>query len=96
MAAPRKSVTLVYDGTEPAHRALAHAAELVGRGGTLTVINVISVKRVSSRLQTVSDEERATQDHLLAEADRLLAVESTRTSSVLPVIQQRRSSPQLR
>ena len=63
---------VAYDGSEPARRALGHAAELVGRGGTLTVINVVSVQRVSSRLETVSEHERTTQDHLLLEAATLL------------------------
>ena len=44
-----------YDGSEAARRALVHAAELVGRGATLGVINVITTQAVSSRLETVRD-----------------------------------------
>lgn len=39
----------------------------------MTVINVISAQSVSSRLGTVSDNERTTQDHLLRGAENLLA-----------------------
>jgi nucleotide-binding universal stress UspA family protein len=69
---PKQSLIVGYDGSEPARRALEHAADLVGRGAILTVINVISVQSLSSRLQTVSDNERAKQDRLLLEAEMLL------------------------
>jgi nucleotide-binding universal stress UspA family protein len=72
MGSPNQSLIVAYDGSEPARRALEHAADLVGRGATLTVINVISVQSVSSRLETVSEHERARQDRLLLEAERLL------------------------
>jgi len=61
-----------YDGSEAARRALVHAAELVGRGGTLGVINVITTQAVSSRLETVRDGERGQQRKLLQEAKMLL------------------------
>ena len=61
-----------YDGSAPAKRALEHAAELVGRRGSVSVINVIKAQSVSSRLVTLTDKERAAQDRLLAESERKL------------------------
>jgi Transcriptional regulatory protein, C terminal len=69
-----------YNGSDPAQRAIEHAAGLVGKGGTLTVINVISAQSVSSRLETVSDNERATQDHVIQDAERLGAPASAASS----------------
>jgi nucleotide-binding universal stress UspA family protein len=61
-----------YDGSETARRALVHAAELVGRGGTLDVINVITVQPVSARIENLSDRERRRQKKLLQEANMVL------------------------
>ena len=61
-----------YDGSEAARRALVHAAELVGRGGTVDVINVITAPPVSARIETLSDRERSRQRKLLQEAKVLL------------------------
>jgi nucleotide-binding universal stress UspA family protein len=61
-----------YDGSEAARRALVHAAELVGRGGTVDVINVITAQPVSARIETLSDRERSRQRKLLQEAKLLL------------------------
>ena len=66
-------VLVAYDGSSSARRALSHAADLVGDGGRLTVINVIPEQSVSSRLETVSDARRARQERLLREAVALLA-----------------------
>jgi nucleotide-binding universal stress UspA family protein len=73
MATARPTVIVGYDGSEPAQRALEHAAELVGRRGSVSVINVIKAQSVSSRLVTLTDNERATQDRLLRESERVLA-----------------------
>ena len=59
---------LAYDASPVAKRALRHAAMLVGRGGKVAVINVIPVQSVSSRLETVTDEERSRQTSILREA----------------------------
>jgi nucleotide-binding universal stress UspA family protein len=59
---------LAYDGSTAAKRALEHAAKLVGRGGDLAVINVIPSQSISSRLETVSEEERSRQEEILDEA----------------------------
>jgi nucleotide-binding universal stress UspA family protein len=67
------SVIVAYDGSELAHRALEHASDLVGPGGTVSVINVIRVQSVSSRLENVSEQQRAVQNHLLLEAESFLA-----------------------
>jgi nucleotide-binding universal stress UspA family protein len=59
---------LAYDGSPAAKRALQHAADLLGPGGELAVINVIQAQSVSSRLETVTDEERGRQGRILREA----------------------------
>jgi nucleotide-binding universal stress UspA family protein len=64
---------LAYDGSAAAKRALEHAARLAGRGGDLAVINVIPSQSISSRLQTVSEEERSRQEEILDEAKAELA-----------------------
>src|SRR5262245_37317916 len=70
----RKALILVaYDGSPEARRALLHAADLVGAGGRLTVVNVISTQSVSARLETVSDQERERQERVLADARSLLS-----------------------
>jgi nucleotide-binding universal stress UspA family protein len=68
-----RAVIVAYDGSEIAHRALDHASDLVGPGGTVSIINVIRTQSISSRLETVSERQRAAQDHLLLEAERVLA-----------------------
>jgi nucleotide-binding universal stress UspA family protein len=73
MAGSESSVLVAYDGSDVARRALEHAAGLVGAGGVVSVINVVEAQSVSSRLVTVSDAQRARQDELLDEAERLLA-----------------------
>jgi nucleotide-binding universal stress UspA family protein len=72
MATARPIVLVGYDGSEPAQRALEHAAGLVGRRGSVSVINVIKAQSVSSRWVTVTDKERADQDRLLRESERVL------------------------
>jgi nucleotide-binding universal stress UspA family protein len=61
-----------YDGSEAARRALVHAAELVGHGGTVDVINVITAQPVSARIETLGDRERNRQRKLLQEAKAVL------------------------
>jgi nucleotide-binding universal stress UspA family protein len=72
MAAARPVVLVGYDGSAPAQRALEHAAELAGRSGTVSVINVIKAQSLSSRLVTLTDRERATQERLLRESQQVL------------------------
>jgi nucleotide-binding universal stress UspA family protein len=72
MATGRPTVIVGYDGSGPAQRALEHAAELVGRNGTVSVIHVIKAQSVSSRLVTLTDKERAAQGRLLRESERAL------------------------
>ena len=62
--------------------ALEHAAGLVGAGGTVSVINVVEAQAISSRLATVSDAQRARQDALLGEAERLLARRNVRANLI--------------
>jgi nucleotide-binding universal stress UspA family protein len=61
-------VLLAYDGSAVAKRALQHAATLVEQGRELAVINVIPAQSISSRLETVTDDERGRQARILREA----------------------------
>ena len=78
-------ILVAYDGSQSSRRALLQAAELVGRGGTVGVINVITTQAVSSRLETVDDGERVRQRRLLQEARMLLAEHGVETSTVKAV-----------
>jgi len=75
-------VIVAYDGSDAARRALEHAAALVGQGGTLSVVNVVDVQSVGSRLQTVSDRQRATQERLLDDAEHLLRARGVEAQSI--------------
>jgi nucleotide-binding universal stress UspA family protein len=61
-----------FDGSDASRRALVHAAELVGRGGNLDVINVIGSQPVSARVGSLVDGERKHQQKVLHEAKALL------------------------
>jgi nucleotide-binding universal stress UspA family protein len=61
-----------FDGSDASKRALVHAAELVGRGGNLDVINVIGSQPVSARVGSLLDGERRRQRKMLNEAQTLL------------------------
>jgi nucleotide-binding universal stress UspA family protein len=61
-----------YDGSDASRRALVHAAELVGRGGNLDVINVIGSQPVSARVGSLVDGEKKHQQKVLHEAKALL------------------------
>jgi nucleotide-binding universal stress UspA family protein len=78
-------ILVAYDGSETARRALVHAAELVGRGGTVDVINVITVQPVSARMETLTDRERNRQRKLLQEAKAILSEWDVRMSPVKAV-----------
>ena len=71
-----------YDGSDVSRRALVHAAELVGRGGEVDVINVISAQPVSARVDTLGDGERRRQRNLLREARSLLREWDVRMGAV--------------
>lgn len=71
MGAP--AVMVAYEGSPAGRRALVHAAEIVGRSGTVTVVNVIPAQSVSSRLETVSDAQLKKQRDVLDEARSILA-----------------------
>ena len=74
-----------YDGSDVSRRALVHAAELVGRGGEVHVINVIAAQPVSSRVDALGDGERRRQRNLLAEARSLLREWDVRMGAVRAV-----------
>ena len=74
-----------YDGSETARRALSHAAELVGSGGTVDVINVITAQPVSARIESLSDRERSRQRKLLQEARMILGEWEVRMTPVKAV-----------
>jgi nucleotide-binding universal stress UspA family protein len=61
-----------FNGSDASRRALVHAAELVGRGGILDVINVIGSQPVSARVGSLVDGERKHQQRVLHEARDLL------------------------
>jgi nucleotide-binding universal stress UspA family protein len=61
-----------FDGSDASRRALLHAAELVGRGGSLDVINVIGSQPVSARVGSLVDGERHRQRKVLRDARTLL------------------------
>jgi nucleotide-binding universal stress UspA family protein len=61
-----------FDGSDASRRALVHAAELVGRGGALDVINVIGSQPVSSSLDTLGNGDRQHQRKVLQDARMLL------------------------
>ena len=61
-----------FDGSDASKRALVHAAELIGRGGSLDVINVIGSQPVSARVGSLVDGERRRQQKVLREARALL------------------------
>ena len=65
-------VLVGFDGSEGSKRALVHAAELVGRGGSLDVINVIGSQPVSARVGSLVDGERQRQHKVLHQAQALL------------------------
>jgi nucleotide-binding universal stress UspA family protein len=67
-----------FDGSQASRRALLHAAELVGRGGTLDVINVIGAQPVSARVDTLGDGARRAQREALHEARALLGERDVR------------------
>jgi nucleotide-binding universal stress UspA family protein len=66
------TIMVAYDGSATARRALAHAADIVGRDGTVVVVNVVPVHAVGSRLQTISPIQRTNQEALLGEAYAIL------------------------
>jgi nucleotide-binding universal stress UspA family protein len=74
-----------YDGSDVSRRALVHAAELVGRGGEVDVINVITAQPVSSRVDALGDGERRRQHNLLREARSLLREWDVRMGAVRAV-----------
>ena len=65
-------ILVAFDGSDASRRALLHAAELVGRGGNLDVINVIGAQPVSARIDTLGDGPRRAQRRALREARALL------------------------
>ena len=75
-------ILVAYDGSDVSRRALVHAAELVGRGGEVDVINVIAAQPVSSRVDALGDGERRRQGNLLREARSLLREWEVRMGAV--------------
>jgi nucleotide-binding universal stress UspA family protein len=67
-----KKILVAYDGSEPAKRALAEAAELVtAMGGTVTVVSVVPVH--PGRAPVDPWDDRPVHDVQLAEAKTILA-----------------------
>ena len=79
-----KRVLVAYDGSAPARRALAHAAELARSGDAVTVVNVMPEPGVGARIEPPTDE-RNRQWCLLDEAQRLLADRGIHARTMAPV-----------
>lgn len=75
---------VAYDGSSPARRALAHAAELASPGDIVSVVNVMPEPGVSARIGPPS-EERNRQRGVLDEAQRFLAGRGVEARMVAPV-----------
>jgi nucleotide-binding universal stress UspA family protein len=73
---------VAYDGSEPARRAVEHAARLARRGSVVDVVNVIPAQSVSSRLVTITDEQVRTQERLLRQAAAVLARSGVRANLI--------------
>lgn len=78
-------VLVGFDGSATSRRALVHAAELVGRGGSLDVINVIGSQPVSARVGSLVDGERHRQRKVLHEARTLLGEWEVRMNSLCAI-----------
>ena len=74
-----------FDGSDASRRALVHAAELVGRGGSLEVINVIGAQPVSARIDGLGDGLRRRQRKVLHEARAVLGEWDVRMTPVAAV-----------
>jgi nucleotide-binding universal stress UspA family protein len=78
-------VLVAFDGSDASRRALVHAAELVGRGGRLDVINVIGAQPVSASIDSLGDGPRLRQRHVLHEARTLLGKRDVRMTPVAAI-----------
>jgi nucleotide-binding universal stress UspA family protein len=78
-------VLVGFNGSDASRRALVHAAELVGRGGSLDVINVIGAQPVSARIDGLGDGLRRRQRKVLHEARALLGEWEVRMTPVAAV-----------
>lgn len=81
----RRKLIVAYDGSKAARRALAHTAELVGRRGTVTVVNVIPSQGVRGRLHTIGVAEQSRQQRLLDDAGKALAQRGVETETIAAV-----------
>lgn len=75
---------VAYDGSAPAQRALAHAAEFAQPEDSVTVVNVMPEPGVGARIEPPS-KERSRQWHLLDEAQRLMAERGINAQTRAPV-----------
>lgn len=79
-----KHVLVAYDGSAPASRTLAHAADLARPGDRMTVVNVMAEPGVGARIAPPT-EQRNRQWHLLDEAVRFLAGHDIEADRLAPV-----------
>jgi nucleotide-binding universal stress UspA family protein len=79
-----KRVLVAYDGSSAARQALAHAAEVAGADGSVSVVNVMPEPGISARIEPPSDE-RYRQRLLLDEALKFLANGGIRAKRVAAV-----------
>ena len=78
-------VLVGFDGSDASRRALVHAAELVGRGGAVKVINVINAQPVGASIDSLGDGRRSRQRKVLHEARALLGEWDVRMTPVAAV-----------
>jgi nucleotide-binding universal stress UspA family protein len=79
-----KPVLVAFDGSTPARRALARAAELALPGDTVTVVNVMPEPGVGAQIEAPITA-RNRQWQLLDEAERFLARRGIEARTVAPV-----------
>ena len=75
---------VAYDGSAPAQRALAHAAELARPEDSVTVVNVMPEPGIGARIEPPT-RERSRQQRLLDEAQRLMAERDIEAHTLAPV-----------
>jgi nucleotide-binding universal stress UspA family protein len=68
----RDASVVGYDGSEAARRALEHAADLVGYGSTLTVVNVEDPPYAHTHIQAPRPQASEDGERLLREARTIL------------------------
>jgi nucleotide-binding universal stress UspA family protein len=75
---------VAYDGSAPAHRALAHAGEFARAGDRVVVVNVMHEPAVGARIEPPAAQRNA-QWRVLDEARRFMAAQGITVETAAPV-----------